>query len=111
MSLLFDRYAFLQHFDFEKVIDEEVEIVGYDLCCQDLTLSVNIYPYDGLCFITIKHKKFEFLLVDIELSNIENIHFDQEKPDQIRLKFYKEKIDDAILTIMIKPNISLQCSL
>jgi len=112
MSFFCDRYEMLELFDSEVIIDEEVDIAIYKVTDENnLSLSVYFSPYDGDVGLILTQKGSKRFIYELGLSKIEKVQIDRGIPGEIRLIFFKENLQSSLVTVMIKPEISLSCDI
>ena len=105
--LYYDPIDLLEHFDTERVLDEEAGIFEYTVISIDklkLTLQMNVY--EDTAFFTLTSKD-DFNIIDFGLENITTVRCDKNNPGIVRFLFYKENEEHPVVTAYIKPRVSL----
>lgn len=101
------RSELLALFDEEDIIDDDAKIYQYKAKVSEIFLfTLYISWIEGFSALNLKHKDFDNFIFDIGITNIEKIECINNQ-----LFVYKETINNPILSIRIKPFISLLCDL
>lgn len=106
---MFNRLEFLELFDNEKITDEDIEARTYSLTLNDLTFNLSICPIYNKIFLSLYSKNLKFLIYEVILNDIESIQIDRNIPNCIKLLIFVKKQKECIASVMLKPEISLQC--
>jgi hypothetical protein len=105
--LYYDQIDFLEHFDNERILDEEAGIFEYTvISIEKLKLTLQMNVYEDTVFFTLTSED-DFNIIDFGLENITIVRCDKNHPSIIRFLFYKENEEHPIVTAHIKPRISL----
>ncbi len=108
MSGLFEEYQLLALFDDYKIIDPEVKIGEYSVTYdKKMTFILYVSTYESTAILTLINNDTNNIIFNIGIKKLEKIICKEEK-----LFFFKERsLQQPILTIQIKPMISLDCDL
>ncbi len=109
-NTMFIRHEFLELFDQERAIDKEAGITEYTISSQNFIFSLYVSAYEGTVIVTLTHKKLNHSVFDLTLKNVSSIKIDKEKAGTVKLILLKKNETMPFVTIMIKPEISLQAS-
>jgi hypothetical protein len=107
--IMFNRLDLLELFDYEKVTDKDVGATDYSLTSNSFTFTLSVWPIYENVFLTLSHEKQKFFIYEITLNNIDSIKVDRSIPNCIKMLFFEKNTKKSIATVMIKPEISLQC--
>lgn len=106
---MFDRLELLELFDCEKVTDKDIGATDYSLISNSFTFTLSVWPIYNKVFLTLTHEKQKFFIYEITLNNIGSIKVDRGLPNSIKLLIFEKNTKLSVATVMIKPEISLQC--
>ena len=110
MSFKNMRLEFLELFDTEDIIDEEVKMAFYAISDKRVTLTAYLSPYDGAVVLSLIDPNSTIHLCDISLSDVTEIKIDRGIPKEIRILFYKNDSSEHCVTVLIKPYIAIGCN-
>ena len=106
---MFDRLEFLELFDSEKLVDNDIGATDYSVVSDDLTFTLSVWPLYNMVFLKLSLKNKKFLVCEIVLNNIESIKIDRESLNSTRLLIFKKNSELSVATVTLKPEVSLQC--
>lgn len=106
---MFDRLELLELFDDEKITDTDTGATDYLLTKNDFSIIFTVWPIYKTVFLQLSYKKQNFFVYELTLNNIETIKVDRENPERVTLLMFDKTTGKTVATLMLKPEISLQC--
>ncbi|MCX5921774.1 MAG: hypothetical protein NTX86_00380 [Candidatus Dependentiae bacterium] len=121
MYFNFERYEFLEFFDTEKILDEEIGSVRYTIRLEhDFSFEIYVLAIDKYMSITLYHSKLSHVIFNIGFHEIDKIRLEKTpnatflvlyKEDPEKFPYHDETTREPYLKIMIKPSVAIQLSL
>jgi hypothetical protein len=106
---MFNRLDFLELFDCEKVTDKDVGATDYSLTSNGFTFTLSVWPVYEKVFLALSHEKQKLFIYEITLNNVDSIKIDRGIPNCIKLLVFEKNTKKSVATVIVKPEISLQC--
>lgn len=107
MSFIYDREKILNLFDSVYDVDPQVHIVRYSFSLKNgQVFTLFLSPFDARVSATLMRKDRESWIFDIGVKNVSCV-----SQDSNTLKIYKGENESSLaLTIVLRPDLSVQCN-
>jgi len=108
----FERYKFLEFFDYERIIEEDALDLEYVINLEEgFIFKLHVQIFDGYASITLNHNKLDVFIFNIAVNCVRTISCDESflyfyKEDKEGFLYKEQKLIEPFLIVRIKPSVS-----